>query len=119
MARPAPTHTMVFVALTAMTAGRPGPPMMCKSGILRIWFAAARLMTSERLCSLRPATLLTLVSAVLTAENAICLGKLMTQCQLENADASAHGEKPSLLEFIFLYFCINKTLKFISKYVTF
>ena len=95
MARPAPTHTTCSAAQTAMTAARPGPLMMCKSGILRTWSAAARPKTSKRRCSPRPATLSTLVSVAPTAENAICRGWPTTQCQPENADASAPGEKPN------------------------
>ena len=66
--------------------------MTYKSGTLRTWFAAAKLKTSERLFSPKPATLSTLANAVPTAENATCLGRLLTPYQPETADASAPGE---------------------------
>ena len=92
MAALAPTLMICFAALIATTAARPGPQMTFKSGTLRIWSAAARLRTSERLCSLRLAILLTPACAAPTAENATCLGRRMTPCQLETADAGAPGE---------------------------
>ena len=92
MAALALTHMTCFAAQTAMTAASPGPPMTSKSGTLRTWFAAAKLKTSERLFSPRPATPSTLANAVPTAENATCLGRLTTLYQLEIAGADAPGE---------------------------